>query len=84
MRLLQSRTSNHFASIDTGLFGFKTRHNLAQLDLDEGNLTEAETHWLAALAEQKGFAPARHGLADIYRRQGRWGDLEGMAHKLAG
>jgi len=64
-RVLLPRPADHFASVDTGLCGYKVRHNLAQLELEEGNLAEAETHWRAALAEQPGFAPARVGLAEV-------------------
>jgi len=55
------------------LCGYKVRHNLAQLELEEGNLAEAETHWRAALAEQPGFAPARVGLGEVQLRRGSCG-----------
>jgi len=65
--LLRPRPAKHFASVDTGLCGYKARHNLAQLELEDGNLGEAESHWRAALAEQPGFVPARLGLATVHR-----------------
>jgi tetratricopeptide (TPR) repeat protein len=68
--LLRPQPAEHFASIDTGLCGYKARHNLALVCLEEGNLTEAEAHWRAALAEQPGFAPARRGLGEVSRRRG--------------
>jgi tetratricopeptide (TPR) repeat protein len=67
--LLQPRSSEHFASIDTGLVGYKTRHNLAVLDLEEGNLVAAECHWRRALAEKPDFAPAHAGLHEVRLRQ---------------
>jgi tetratricopeptide (TPR) repeat protein len=70
-RLLQPREAEHFASIDCGLAGYKTRHNLAILELEEGNLAEAATHWRAALDEQPSFLPARFGLAEIEARSTR-------------
>jgi glycosyltransferase involved in cell wall biosynthesis len=81
-RLLAPRSAEHFASIDTGLCGYKARHNLAQLYLEEGDLAEAEEHWRAALAEQPDFAPARLGVAEVYLRQGRWSDLEGAVCEI--
>ena len=82
-RLLRTRKAEHFASIDTGLCGYKVRHNLAQLDLEGGDLPAAERHWRAALAEQPGFAPAWLGLGAVCLRQERWDDLEGAARELA-
>jgi glycosyltransferase involved in cell wall biosynthesis/Flp pilus assembly protein TadD len=68
--LLRPQSAEHFASIDTGLCGYKARHNLALMCLEEGDLAEAEAHWRAALAEQPGFAPARLGLGEVWRRRG--------------
>ena len=81
--LLRPRPADHFASLDTGLSGYKTRHNLAQLELEEGNLSGAEAHWRAALAEQAAFMPAQLGLGEVYLRRGRWDDLERAAAALA-
>jgi hypothetical protein len=69
-RLLRARPAEHFASIDTGLSGYKARHNLAHLCLEEGDLLEAEEHLRAALAEQPGFLPARLGLREVSLRAG--------------
>ncbi len=66
--LPRRRSAEHFASIDTGLCGYKARHNLAILCLEEGDLAGAEGHWRAALHEQPGFAPARLGLREVARR----------------
>jgi hypothetical protein len=82
-RLLRPRPAQHFASIDTGLCGYKARHNLAVLSLEEGDLAGAEAHWRAAVQEQPGFAPARLGLGEVYRRQRRWTEFEQAAGKLA-
>jgi glycosyltransferase involved in cell wall biosynthesis len=69
LALLQPQRHDHFASVDTGLTGYKVRHNLAQIELEEGRLAEAERHWRAALAEQPGFVPARVGLAEVQARR---------------
>jgi len=82
-RLLRPRRAEHFASVDTGLFGYKTRHNLAQLDLDEGNLPGADANWRAALAEQPRFTPALLGLGEVHKRLGHWDDLTRTAQTLA-
>jgi glycosyltransferase involved in cell wall biosynthesis/Tfp pilus assembly protein PilF len=71
VRLLQTPPGNHFASVDTGLHGYKTRHNLALLYLEQGRTAEAEVQWRAALAERPDFVAARQGLAQLYQQQGR-------------
>jgi glycosyltransferase involved in cell wall biosynthesis len=81
-RLLRPSNGEHFASIDTGLGGYKTRHNLADLELEEGNLASAEAHWRAALAERPDFLPALLGLGEVHARQGRASDVEQIARKL--
>jgi tetratricopeptide (TPR) repeat protein len=66
-RLLEPRSAEHFASIDAGLAGYKTRHNLAILELEEGNPAAADAHWRAALADNPKFVPACQGLAELSR-----------------
>jgi glycosyltransferase involved in cell wall biosynthesis len=67
--LLRSRATDHFASLDTGLCGYKTRHNLAHLALEDGDLAEAEAHWRAALAERPNFMEAWQGLQEVELRR---------------
>jgi tetratricopeptide (TPR) repeat protein len=71
LRVLATQERSHFASVDIGLRGYKTRHNLATFFQDQGRLAEAEAQWQACLAEQPGFLPARLGLAELYLAQGR-------------
>jgi tetratricopeptide (TPR) repeat protein len=82
VRLLTTREQDHFASIDTGLRGYKARHNLAVLYQEQRRLPEAEAHWQQVLAEQPHFAPALLGLAEVYLVQGRWSDLDRMAAQM--
>jgi tetratricopeptide (TPR) repeat protein len=76
LRLLRAQEPVHFASIDTGVCGYKARHNLAVLYQQQGRAAEAEAHWQAAVAEQPDFLPAWLGLADLYLAQQRWPDLD--------
>jgi tetratricopeptide (TPR) repeat protein len=84
VRLLQTPPGNHFASVDTGLLGYKTRHHLALLYAAQGRLAEAEAAWRAALAERPNFLPAWRGLADLARQQGRWQELAQLQGRLQG
>jgi tetratricopeptide (TPR) repeat protein len=83
-RLLEGGDGPHFASLDTGLAGFKARHNLGVLCQDQGRPAEAEEQWRAALAERPDFVPARLSLADLYLGQGRWEEVEQAAQELEG
>jgi len=69
LRLIEAREGAHFASLDTGLKGYKARHNLAVIYVEQGRLAEAEAQWRAALAEQPGFTPALIGLEQLCRQR---------------
>jgi hypothetical protein len=62
--------------VDAGLKGYKTRHNLAALYLQQGRMPEAEYQWRDALAERPDFVPAWLGLGEVYLGQQRWPELE--------
>src|SRR5262249_11376098 len=47
---------------DLSLRGYKTRHALAETLARQGRIVEARVEWMAVLAEQPGFAPARQAL----------------------
>lgn len=67
--LLSGGDDPHFASVAEGLRGHRVRHNLAVICREQGRLAEAEEHWLAALADQPQFMPAKQGLAELRQRQ---------------
>jgi len=69
LRLLTAQEGAHFASLDTGLKGYKARHNLAVIYMEQGRLAEAEAQWRAALAEQPAFTAALTGLEHLGRQR---------------
>jgi GT2 family glycosyltransferase/tetratricopeptide (TPR) repeat protein len=79
---LGSRDRPLFGSMDTGLRGYKARHNLAVLYTKQNRLREAEEQWRQAFAERPDFFPAALGLADLFQRQGRFADLERLAAEV--
>jgi tetratricopeptide (TPR) repeat protein len=83
LRVLERREGAHFASVDTGLEGYKARHNLALLYHEQGRCAEAEAQWLAALREKPDFAPAWLGLAELLLALRQWEALEEAAHALS-
>jgi glycosyltransferase involved in cell wall biosynthesis/Flp pilus assembly protein TadD len=81
-RVLTSRDRPLFSSEDTGLRGYKARHNLAVLYTRQRRLREAEEQWQAAYAERPDYRPAALALAELFQGQGRWHELERLAGQV--
>jgi glycosyltransferase involved in cell wall biosynthesis/Flp pilus assembly protein TadD len=84
LKLFDARPAAHFASVDAGLRGYKARHNLAVVYLQQGRTENAEVQWRAAVAERPDFLPGWLGLAEMRLRQGRWGELDEVVRRLEG
>lgn len=84
LRLLDAWEGSHFASVDMGLRGYKTRHNLAVLYMDQGRLAEAEAQWRAALQNEPHFAPALLGLGELFLKRQRWTEFDDIVRCLQG
>jgi GT2 family glycosyltransferase/Tfp pilus assembly protein PilF len=82
LQLLSACPAAHFASVDAGLKGYKTRHNLAVLYLQQGRLPEADYQWRQALAERPDFLPAWLGLGECALRLGNGDGVEDAARHL--
>jgi hypothetical protein len=75
---------DHFASVNPGLHGYVTRHNLAVSFRTLSRSEEAEAHWRAALRERPTYEPAWRGLMELLISQERWPELEVLAQGLEG
>src|SRR5262249_47691972 len=82
LRLLHGGEGPHFASVDAGLRGYKTRHNLAALYQEEGPLADAEELRRQAAAEQPPFGPAWLGLAELLLTQARWTEFDQVVEHM--
>jgi tetratricopeptide (TPR) repeat protein len=82
LRLLRTPPGQYFASMDTGLAGYKARHNLAVIYQQQGRRALAQEQWRAAVAEQPTFVPGWLGLAEEMLRQSQWEELEQVAGSL--
>jgi tetratricopeptide (TPR) repeat protein len=82
--LRHTRPGQRFSSVDSGLRGFLTAHNLAWVNLRLGRAAEAEGLWREALGEAPQFLPSWLGLGELYLGQGRWDDVEAVAQKVEG
>jgi tetratricopeptide (TPR) repeat protein len=81
-RLIAGRDCEHFASVSTGLRGYKARHNLARYYVDEDCLAEAEGHLVAGLAEHPGFEPSLFLLGDVRLLRRDWVGVDEMVGRL--
>ncbi len=70
-RLLSQSAGPALASLDPGIHGYKTRHQLALLCHRQGRVQDAEQLWREAIAERPDFMPAWLGLAELYLSVGR-------------
>jgi GT2 family glycosyltransferase/tetratricopeptide (TPR) repeat protein len=61
-QLVEGTEAPHFASVDAGLRGYKSRHNLAVAYLRLNRPADAEEQWRRAVDEAPTFAPAWLGL----------------------
>jgi tetratricopeptide (TPR) repeat protein len=84
VRLLSAQKGDYFASEEAGLRGYKTRQLLAEVYLQQERLADAEMRWRAAVAERAEFEPSWMGLAEVFLRQSRWGELAELLEKLEG
>ncbi|MFO1045208.1 MAG: glycosyltransferase [Planctomycetaceae bacterium] len=78
-QVLTPRTDRHFLSIDVGLSGYKTRHNLALVYEELGQSELAESQWRTILRDQPDYVPARVGLVEALVRQNRF---EAASHEI--
>ena len=69
-------------SVDPGLRGYVTRHNLAVLYRSQNRAAEAEMQWRLVVAEQPDFADAWLGLGELYLAQNRWDELDEVQRAL--
>ncbi len=64
--ILTNQSDPHFSSADQGIFGYKTRHNLAVVLADQQRLREAANLWQQVTEEEPNFRPAWRCLAEMW------------------
>ena len=82
-RLLESTEGMHFASVDIGLRGYKARHNLAVIYMEQQRYSESEAQLRAVLVEEPAFKQSRMLLGEVLVRKHDWDGLERYADELA-
>jgi tetratricopeptide (TPR) repeat protein len=81
-KVLELPDDVQFASVERGIKGYLTRHNLAVVYCNMGRLREAEEQLRLAIAEAPTFRPAIRALGDVLIKQGKQTDVEALAHRL--
>lgn len=72
-RLLETGRGMHFSSIDSGLFGFKTFHNLAWVYWNMKNYASARENFLKAMESNPRYL---HSVFDLFRISLEVGDFD--------
>jgi glycosyltransferase involved in cell wall biosynthesis len=67
---LSSDVSGQYNSIDRGVMGFKTMHNLAMVEADRGDYDAARHWYLKAMEQAPEFRPSAFALFDLARQRG--------------
>lgn len=81
-RLLETREGQHFASVDTGLRGYKARTNLAAVFMELQRYSEAEAQLRAVLLEEPMFLLANRTLGEVLVRKRDWPAVDRHAQVL--
>lgn len=66
---MRGHSERCFLSIDRGIVGYKSRHNLALVYADQGRCDLAELQWRVILDERPDYRPAQRALGQMLLRQ---------------
>ncbi|HEY3782693.1 MAG TPA: glycosyltransferase [Fimbriimonadaceae bacterium] len=81
--VLGADISSIFSSVDRGIFGFKTLHNRADVDMVLGRYNEAKEGWLKAIEAAPDFTPSVFSLFDASLRSQDFTTAREMMDKIS-
>jgi len=84
LRVLEEREDRHFTSVDSGIAGFKARHNLAVVYGEQGRHAEAADQWRHALGERPLYRVAWRGLFGALLQHAGESEAEELAATMLG
>ncbi|QDU10762.1 glycosyltransferase [Gimesia aquarii] len=84
LRVINEQTDRHFTSIDVGLCGYKTRHNLAIVYDEMGKLEEAEAQWRLIIKEIPTYTTAWKCLGETLLKADKLEQVEQLAMRMRG
>jgi pentatricopeptide repeat protein len=68
--------------MDSGIVGYKARHNLALVYCEAGDLESAEKEWRQVIEESPGFRAGWTGLVDCLGRQGKFSEARKVVERF--
>ena len=80
--VLTPSVERHFSSVDMGLTGFKSRHNLALVYEDQGRTKFAEREWTTILDERPTYYPAEIGLIECLLKQNEFEKADTLIRRM--
>ncbi|QDT40357.1 SPBc2 prophage-derived glycosyltransferase SunS [Gimesia alba] len=84
LRVLNEQTDRHFTSIDVGLCGYKTRHNLAVVYDDMGKHEQAEEQWRLIIKEIPNYTTAWKCLGETLLKARKLEQVEQLTMTMCG
>ena len=82
LQVLADNGGRHFQSIDTGITGYKARHNLAVVYEEMGRHAQAEAEWRQVVDEEPAYRPGWRGLGDSLLQQDKLTEAEELSVEL--
>lgn len=79
LRVINEQADRHFTSIDVGLSGYKTRHNLAIIYDEMGKLEQAEGQWRLIIKEIPKYTTAWKCLGETLLKANKLEQVEQLA-----
>ncbi len=83
LRVLNETEERHFSSIDVGLSGCKSRHNLALVYEDLGDYGRAEEQWRSIIAKDPSNKTAWRGLGELLLKAEKVEELEQLISEMS-
>ena len=84
LRVLEEQADRHFTSIDVGLCGYKTRHNLAVVYDDMAKHEQAEEQWRMIIKEMPTYITAWKCLGETLLKANKLEQVEQLAKTMIG
>jgi Flp pilus assembly protein TadD len=84
LAVLAKDEPRHFASIDCGILGFKSHHNLALVYAETGALDKSEEQWRLATRDAPRYGDGWRGLLELLSRRGKHQEIAAVAEQLTG
>lgn len=80
--VLNASIAGHYSSVDRGIFGFKTLHNLASVEAMRGDYVSARQWFVKAIESSPEHLPSSFALFDLAREHGDLKTAKAIIHSI--